>query len=791
MRFGDDWLKEWVQPVPAPQELAHVLTMGGLEVDGIQPAAPPFHGVVVARIVSVAAHPQADRLRVCQVDGGAEAEALQVVCGAANAAEGLRIPFARIGAVLPSGLQIKAARLRGVESFGMLCSAQELGLAEVSEGLLELPADAPVGMDLRAYLALDAHVLEVDLTPNRGDCLSVQGMARELAALTGAAFHQPNPAVVPVTSEAVVAVTIADAKACPAYRGRMIENLDPQAPTPIWMRERLRRSGLRSLGPIVDVTNYVLLELGQPLHAFDMDRVEGGIGVRWAQPPETLTLLTGADITPAPDELVIADDLGPLALAGIMGGSRSAVGAQTHRIFLESACFTPQSLAGRARRHGLHTEASHRYERGVDPNLQDRALARATQLLLEIAGGAAGPVVGCSEASVAPPPIPLRHQRLERLLGGPFAREEAEVLLTRLNMSWQRTDQGWEITAPSYRFDIKIEADLIEELVRLRGYAALEAHAPTLALRPVTIPEMAVSPGKLRHLLVERGYYEAITYSFVDPEVQQAFLAGAVPIDLANPLSRDLSQMRTSLWPGLVQVLKANLKRQIDRVRLFEMGKVFRREDAKIVQENRLSGLVYGPRLPEQWRGETPVAADFFDVKGDVEALVMLARLPALASVPAAHPALHPGKTAQLHVDGRPVGWLGELHPGVAAALDLPTGVIVFDWDLESTLQGNLPRFVSLSRFPAIRRDLALVVSDALPAGDLTGFIREAAGPRLRDCVPFDVYRGPGLEEGSKSVAFGLIFQDDERTLEDQEVDEAVAAIVRHVGIHAAARIRE
>ncbi|MGB5234060.1 MAG: phenylalanine--tRNA ligase subunit beta [Candidatus Macondimonas sp.] len=791
MRFGDDWLKEWVQPVPAPQELAHVLTMGGLEVDGIQPAAPPFHGVVVAQIVSIAAHPQADRLRVCQVDDGG-AEVLQVVCGAANAAKSLRIPLARVGAALPTGLQIKAARLRGVESFGMLCSAQELGLAEASEGLLELPADAPVGMDLRAYLALDAHVLEVDLTPNRGDCLSVQGMARELAALTGAAFHEPNPVVVPVTSEAAVAITIADAKACPVYRGRMIENLNPQAPTPIWMRERLRRSGLRSLGPIVDVTNYVLLELGQPLHAFDMDRVEGGIGVRWAHPQETLTLLTGADITLAPDELVIADDQGPLALAGIMGGSRSAVGAQTHWVFLESACFAPQALAGRARRHGLHTEASHRYERGVDPNLQDRALARATQLLLEIAGGAAGPVVGYSEASsISSPLIPLRHQRLERLLGGPFAWEAAEVLLTRLNMTWQRTDQGWEATAPSYRFDLKIEADLIEELIRLRGYAALEAHAPTLALRPVTIPEMAVSPGKLRHLLVERGYYEAITYSFVDPEVQQAFLAGAVPIDLANPLSRDLSQMRTSLWPGLVQVLKANLKRQIERVRLFEMGKVFRREDARMVQENRLSGLVYGPRLPEQWRGETPVAADFFDVKGDVEALVMMARLPAMASVPAMHPALHPGKTAQLHVDGRPVGWLGELHPGVAAALDLPTGVIVFDWDLESTLQGNLPRFVPLSRFPAIRRDLALVVSDALPAGDLVGFIREAAGSRLRDCVPFDVYRGPGLEEGSKSVAFGLIFQDDERTLEDQEVDEAVAAIVRHVGIHAAARIRE
>lgn len=790
MRFEDDWLKEWVQPLPDPQALAHALTMGGLEVEGIQTAAAPFQGVVVARIIAVAPHPQADRLRVCQVDDGS-AQVLQVVCGAANAAEGLSVAFARIGAMLPGGLQIKAARLGGVESFGMLCSARELDLAEASDGLLELPQDAPLGMDLRKFLALDAHILEVDLTPNRGDCLSILGMAREISALTGAVLRQPLFVPAPVTSASVVGVTIEDVSACPSYRGRVIEDINPQALTPIWMRERLRRAGLRSLGPIVDVTNYVLLELGQPLHAFDLDRMEGDIEVRWARNHESLALLTGTDITLDADELVIADDRGPLALAGIMGGSRSAVGSQTRRIFLESANFAPRVIAGRARRHGLHTEASHRYERGVDPALPERALNRATQLLLEIAGGAAGPAVGSSQENARSQPIALRHQRLERVLGASFESKQAETLLTRLNMIWQRTDQGWDAFPPSYRFDLKIEADLIEELIRLRGYDTLEAHAPNLQLRPVASPEAMVSLRSLRVLLVERGYHEAITYSFVDPELQQRFLAEAMPIDLINPLSRDLAQMRTSLWPGLLQALDRNLKRRNERIRLFEIGNVFRRAREGILQENHLGGVVYGPLMPEQWRGEGRLATDFFNVKGDIESLLMMAHLPTLHCIPAQHPALHPGKTARLHLEDHPMGWLGEMHPEVAAALDLPPGVILFDLDLDMQRQGKIPRFVPLSRFPAIRRDLALVMPEALPVGELTKLIREVAGARLRECSPFDLYRGPGLEDGSKSVAFSLIFQDDERTLEDHDVDEVVAAIVRHVGIHAAVRIRE
>ena len=791
MRLADDWLKEWVQPVPPAVELAHRLTMGGLEVDGIEPAAPAFQGVVVGRIVGIAPHPQADRLRVCEVDAGA-AEPLQIVCGAANAAVGLCVPLARVGARLPDGLEIKPARLRGVESFGMLCSAKELGLAETSEGLLELPDDAPVGQDLRTYLSLDDHVLEIDLTPNRGDCLSVRGIARELAALTGAELSSPSWEIVATSGTATLTVTVHETDSCPMYLGRVIEGFDPEAGTPLWMRERLRRAGLRSLGPVVDVTNYVLLELGQPLHAFDLNRIDGGLAVRWARGGERLQLLTGQDIALDTDELVIADAQGPVALAGIMGGQRSAVDPTTRRVFLECAYFAPHAIAGRARRHGLHTDAAQRYERGVDPTMQREALGRATALLLQIAGGVAGPVVTAAESAFEAPEIVLRHARLVRVLGEAFPTDLAETLLTRLRMAWRHTDGGWLVRPPADRFDVNIEADLIEELIRLRGYEALEARRPRLALQPVAAPEMTLSPSRVRQLLVERGYHEAITYSFVDPALQAPFLDGVTPIDLMNPIASDLSQMRTSLWPGLIRALQGNLKRQSGRVRLFEIGAIFARDPGGIRQQNRLAGLVQGPSLPEQWRSnKTGAGADFFEVKGDLAALAVMMHLPALQAEAAAHPALHPGKTARLTVSGEGIGWLGELHPGVAATLDLPQGVIVFEWNLDAMPAAAVPRFSALSRFPSVRRDLALVVSDATPVGDLLDLIQGAGGAYLKDCLVFDVYRGPGLEEGCKSVAFGLIFQDDGRTLEDSVVDQAVENIVRQLADRADARIRE
>lgn len=791
MRFGDDWLKEWVRPVPPVQALAHTLTMGGLEVDSIEPAAPGFQQVVVARIVRVTPHPQADRLKVCEIDDG-RGEMLQVVCGAANAREELRVPLARVGASLPGDLVIKAARLRGVESFGMLCSARELGLAESADGLLELPADAPIGKDVRAYLDLDAHVLDIDLTPNRGDCLSVLGVAREVAALTGAQLAEPDLVGAPVGNpDATQAVVVTDVEACPVYLGRVVDGFDPQAQTPLWMRERLRRAGLRSLGPMVDVTNYVLLELGQPLHAFDLDRISGHLQVRWAKVGESLRLLTGPEIILNTDELVIADEDGAVALAGIMGGSRSAVTDETTRVFLECAHFAPNAVAGRARRHGLHTEASQRYERGVDPTLQRRALERATELLLQMAGGRAGPVICAHEAAFTAMPITLRHARVERLLGSSFPREQIEALLDRLNMSWQRVDSGWDVCAPAYRFDIKIEVDLIEELIRLRGYDALEARAPRFTLKPIAAPEIGLTAARVRHVLAERGYHEVITYSFVDPAIQAAFLGDERPIDLINPLSRDLSQMRTTLWPGLVQAFRSNLKRQSERVRIFEVGKVFRRTDSGIVQRDRFAGLVHGPTLSEQWQGGTRSNAGFFEVKGDLEALVAISRLPSLSASVDTHPALHPGKSARLTVAGTPVGWLGELHPALSAGLDLPAGVLVFEWDLDANPPAIPLHFTALSRFPTVRRDLSLVIPDAVPVGELTRLIREAGGAWLKECILFDVYRGPGLEEGSKSAAFGLIFQDDERTLEDRDVDEVINVIVRHLELKAGARIRE
>ncbi|HMM45920.1 MAG TPA: phenylalanine--tRNA ligase subunit beta [Candidatus Macondimonas sp.] len=791
MRLADDWLKEWIRPVPPVAELAHRLTMGGLEVDGIEPAAPAFQGVVVGRIVGIAPHPQADRLRVCEVDAGA-AERLQIVCGAANAAVGLRVPLAQVGAKLPDGLEIKPARLRGVASFGMLCSAKELGLAETSEGLLELPDDAPVGQDVRICLSLDGHVLEVDLTPNRGDCLSVRGIAREVAALTGAELTKPSWDAVPAAASTTLDVAVRETEACPVYLGRVIEGFDAGARTPMWMRERLRRAGLRSLGPVVDVTNYVLLELGQPLHAFDLDRIGGGLAVRWAQRGERLTLLTGQDIALNADELVIADEQGPVALAGIMGGRRSAVDAATRRVFLECAFFAPHVIAGRARRHGMQTDAAQRYERGVDPTQQREALERATALLLQIAGGVAGPVVSAAESAFEAPEIVLRHARLVRVLGGDFPAQEAESLLTRLHTKWKRTEEGWVVRPPAHRFDLRIEADLIEDLIRLRGYEALEARRPVMALRPVVAPETAISPARVAGLLVERGYHETITYSFVDPALQAPFLAEAVPVDLINPIASDLSQMRTSLWPGLIRALQANLKRQAERVRLFEIGAVFARDLTGIRQQNRLAGLIHGPSLPEQWRGgRSDASADFFEVKGDLEALAVMMQLPPLQALTGTHPALHPGKTARLTLAGSPIGWLGELHPGIGARLDLPQGVIVFEWDMDATPVPTLPRFSPLSRFPSVRRDLAVVVPEATPVGDLAKLIRAVGGARLKDCLVFDVYRGPGVEQDRKSVAFGLIFQDDDCTLEDKVVDEAVDTIIRHLADRAGARVRE
>ena len=793
MRVSLAWLREWVEVPEGAEALAERLTMAGLEVEAIEPAAPAFSGVVVAEVLEVAPHPDADRLRVCRVAAGGEP--LQVVCGAPNVRPGLRAPLATVGAALPDGTRIRRARLRGVESHGMLCSARELGLADDAEGLWELPPEAPVGEDLHRWLDLDDQVLEVALTPNRADCLSVRGIARETAALHGVALGGPRWEPVAAAREDRLPVAVEAPEACPRYLGRVVRGVDPAARTPLWMAERLRRAGLRSLGPLVDVTNYVLLELGQPLHAFDLARLREGITVRLARAGERIALLDGREVALEPDTLVIADAGGPVALAGIMGGAGSAVGPGTRDVFLECAFFAPGAIAGRARRHGLHTESSHRFERGVDPAMQREALERATGLLLEIAGGEPGPVTEVLSEAHLPrrPAIAFRPQRARRLLGAELADSEMRALLERLGLSCEAPGEGpWRVTPPSWRFDLAIEADLVEEVARLHGYGRLP-EAP-LAGSPVMppAPEGLLDEGRIRTLLADRGYHEAVTYSFVPEALQRRLDPEAEPVRLQNPLSAELAVMRTTAWVGLLQALQRNLARQQERVRLFELSMRFVRQGSEITQEKTLAILAAGPAWPEQWGLDSRRPVDFHDVKGDLEALAAATGAPgAFAFEAAAHPALHPGQSARVLRDGEPVGWIGALHPEVAGALDVGVPVVLLEVALEAVRRARVPRFEPLSPFPAVRRDLAVVVDEAVPAARIAETVRAAAGPLLRELRIFDVYTGPGVEAGRKSVSLGLIFQESSRTLTDEEINGVVARVVARLEEAVGATLRQ
>ena len=783
MRLSDHWLREWVDPDLSPEELGHELTMAGLELDSLEPAAPPFSGVVVAEVLSVEPHPDADKLRVCQVNDGSE-EPVQVVCGAPNVRVGMKAPFARVGAELPGGLKIRKARLRGVASFGMLCSARELGLADSAEGLMDLPADAPVGEDLRVWLDLDDSVYEIDLTPNRADCLSVAGIARETALLTRAELTPPAIDPVPAVESHAFPVEIEDASACPRYAGRMITGIDNRAETPLWMQERLRRSGIRSIHPVVDVTNYVMLELGQPMHAFDVDRLDGAIHVRQARPGERLTLLDGQEIELREGTLLIADDTRPLALAGIMGGADSGVTRETRDVFLESAFFRPEAIAGRARQYGLHTDSSHRFERGVDPELQVRAIERATQLIVGICGGSPGPVT--DEQAGEPPARPLielRRRTLPRILGVEIDDETVTGILQRLGCEVEETAEGWQVVPPSWRFDLAIEVDLVEEVARVHGYHRIPGSSQSWRPRIRPIPEAELPLARLRNLLVDEGLHEAITFSFVDREVERLLAPGREPIALANPISSDLAVMRTTLWSGLLPALRHNLNRQQPRVRLFETGLVFLPEagDA-ILQLPRLAGVISGTAWPEGWNRETR-EADFFDLKGLVERLLGLGGLlDAVRFEPLTDDsALHPGQAARVMKGERQIGRLGTLHPELEAALDLSRRAFLFELDLAEIRCQMVPKFSELSKYPAIRRDLAVVVDDAVPAAALLDSIRSLGLPQVRECHIFDVYSGEGVASGRKSIALGLILQDLSRTLSDDEVDAMMAQIIRHL----------
>lgn len=792
MKFSEQWLREWVSPSVTTEELCHQLTMAGLEVDAVEPVAGKFEGVVVGEVVKVEPHPDADKLRVTLVNIGQD-ELLTIVCGAANVREGMRVPTAVVGARLPGDFKIKKAKLRGVPSFGMLCSESEIGLAESASGLMELPADAPIGEDLRAYLKLDDVTIELGLTPNRSDCLSVAGIAREVGVLNQLQVNGPAIEAVAGASDDTLPVTVSAPGDCPRYLGRVIRGVNSAAQTPLWMQERLRRSGIRSLGPVVDVTNYVLLELGQPMHAFDLAELQGGVHVRRAEAGEKLKLLNEQEITLDEESLVIADERAPLALAGVMGGEASAVSDETRDIFLESAFFSPDSVAGRARSYGLHTDSSHRFERGVDPQLAPLAIERATALLLEIVGGSAGQVVEVLDESSLPQrkPIHLRHQRCERILGTTLAKEQIEDILQRLGMELEAVEEGWQVTAPSFRFDIAIEVDLIEEIGRIIGYSNLPSTRPMGSLTMQPRPEGRIGKRELAALLVDRGYQEAISYSFVDPKMQQCFDPAAEPIALANPISADLAVMRTTLWAGLVPILQHNLNRQQNRVRLFEYGLSFVRQGTDIKQENRLSGVVYGGVEPEQWGGATH-KVDFYDVKGDVEALLALTNRSAeFRFVAESHPALHPGQSARIYLGELPVGWLGAIHPTLERELDLHGQTYLFEIEAKALFARNVAKFTEISKFPAIRRDLAVVVAQDMSADAVLDCIRSIAPESLRNLKLFDVYQGEHIDSGRKSLALGLTLQAQSRTLTDEEVDAAIETIVKTLGTKLGATLRE
>lgn len=779
MKFSEAWLREWVNPAVSTTELADQLSMAGLEVDSVEPVAGEFEGVLVGEVLTREQHPNADKLSLCTVNVGS-GDPLQIICGAPNVAAGLKVPVAVIGAVLPGNFKIKRAKLRGLESQGMICSASELGLAASSDGILPLPADAPVGDDFRTYLALNDQAIDVDLTPDRGDCLGLAGIAREVGVINRTPVTPPAMAPVEAVNDERFPVSLEAPQGCPRYLCRVIKNIDPTAETPLWMQERLRRSDLRPISPVVDVTNYVMLELGQPMHGFDLAELEGGIRVRMAEEGEKLVLLDGQEITLRSDTLVIADQAKPVAIAGIMGGEHSGVSDTSRDVLLESAFFAPTMIAGKARSYGLHTDSSHRFERGVDPQLQRRAIERATQLLLGITGGEPGPVVESADESriEARPEILLRRTRVAKVLGLEIDDDTISDILTRLEMQLEPVDQGWKVTAPSCRFDISIEEDLIEEVGRIYGYTRIPTRRNSAATAMQAEPEVAFSLRRAKQLLVDRDYQEAITYSFISREMQTLIDPSHDTVELANPISSDMSIMRTTLWAGLLQTAMYNQSRQQSRVRIFESGLRFIKQDNDIKQELMLAGLVSGAAQPEGW-GAPERSVDFFDLKADLEALFGLTGCADQFQFQAAtHNALHPGQSARITRDGEQVGWIGKLHPQLEQKLDLSSGAYLFEIGLNRLMEGRLPAFKPLSKYPSIRRDIAIVVDQEVGFDQIRQTIRESVPEILREILIFDVYTGEKVDSGRKSLALGLILQESSHTLTDENVERVMAQIV-------------
>ncbi len=791
MQFSESWLRSLCNPPINTEALCHLLTMAGLEVEEIKPAAAAFTNVVVARILSADKHPDADKLKLCRVDIG-QAEPLQIVCGAPNVFIGMKVPCAMIGAILPT-IKIKQAKVRGVESFGMLCSARELGLSEDHGGLMTLGDDAVVGMDIRQLLDLDDNLITLKLTPNRADCLSLTGIAREVAALSDSPLTLPEiPPVVATHGDQRNVILDAPA-ACPRYCGRLVRNVNAGVTTPQWMKQRIERSGLRSISALVDITNYVMLELGQPLHAFDDTQLSGAIHVRHPTTDESLVLLNGQTIKLAFDTAVIADDRKALAIAGIMGGEHYGIGELTTDIFLESAYFTPTAIAGKARAMGFSTDASHRYERGVDFNLQRQAIERATRLILQICGGQPGSVVEAVNEAHLPKraAVTLRTARVEKLLGVQLTPDRIEHILRGLGLAVQRQESGFAVTPPSFRFDIEIEEDLIEEIARIHGYDNIPSRPPTARAVMMPSSESTRSPMDLRRRVAERDYHEVVTYSFVDSAWEADFAGNIEPIVLANPIASQMSVMRSTLIGGLIGAMITNRKRQTERVRIFEIGRCFLRStDNDAVngfqQSLRLAALATGPSSPEQW-GLTNRPVDFYDIKADVEALLGNRR-PRFDK--AHHPALHPGRSANILVDDKIIGIIGELHPQWVQKYELVSLPIIFDIELAPLLQTTLPTFTDVSRQPSVTRDIALVIPSEQALQPLLDALKAASPKIVRDIHLFDIYQGKGLDEGQKSLAFRIVMQDTQRTLEDAEVEAVVANLLKMAAEDFHARLR-
>ena len=784
MKFSENWLRTYVNPTLDSDALGHALTMAGLEVEALETVAPPFEKIFVGHVLSVEKHPDADRLNVCKVDIG-EGEPLQIVCGAPNVHAGAKAPCALVGANLPK-IQIKKAKVRGMESFGMLCSEAELGLADESSGLLLLPSDAPVGMSIREYLDLDDKLFTLKLTPNRSDCLSVAGVAREVAAITGTDIQLPEQIVVEAEPQDQLLVKVREALACPRYCGRIVRGVDAKAATPSWMKRRIERSGLRSISALVDITNYVLLELGQPLHAFDLQKISDGIHVRYAEQGEQLVLLNDQEVKLDKDMLVIADGRKALALAGIMGGAESAVSDDTTDIFLESAFFDPDVIAGKARRLGLSSDSSYRFERGVDFANTRNGIERATKLILDICGGKPGPVTESIATLPTREPVMLRLERANRVLGLQITSNDIAGLLQNLQFEYSMDGDRFQVIPPSYRFDISIEEDLIEEIARIYGYDNIPAVTPQASLPMTPVSEFKRGLSELRRILVGRDYQEIVTYSFVDASWEKDFTGGREPIPLRNPISSQMEMMRSTLVGGLVDCLQFNLNRKESRVRVFEIGRCFEQGADGYDQTMRLGGLSYGSVNPEQW-AEKMRNTDFYDVKADVEALLW----PIIPGFKAAnHPAFHPGQAAEVLVYGKVIGMVGMLHPAWQQKYDLPLAPGLFELDVTRLMTRSVPKFSEIPKFPPVRRDLAVIVDENIIVQDILDELDKIRPEIVTEIAIFDVYRGKGIDSCKKSLAFRVLMQDTQKTLTDQEIDSVIAQFTQHLATRFNAQLR-